>query len=106
MQQEAGVIVVKWVFKTGILSMAVLDSAFGHLFKGLWHWGPKDAVRDVAAGSLVGIFQGVDTRFIYRQNETGSRAMSPVSSDSEKEKKSGKRNSLSKLFCHFKIDTF
>lgn len=35
----------------------------------------KITVADAAAGNLIGIFQGIDTQFLYRQNETGSRAI-------------------------------
>lgn len=63
---------------------------------------PKDPVGDAAAGSLIGIFQGVDTRFLYRQNETGNRAVNPESSDcKEKRKKLGKRNSFKQAILPF-----
>lgn len=63
------------MFKAGIQSKAVLDLAFRSFVQRALTLKTKDAVGDGTAGSLIGIFQGIDTQFLYRQNKTGSRAI-------------------------------
>lgn len=51
------------------------------------------------AGSLIGIFQGIDTRCLYGQNKIGSRAIIPTVK--QKGKDGWQKKSFKQTICHF-----